>query len=258
MVKDLFSLEGKVAIVTGGSRGIGKAIAKGFAEAGADIVIAARSEAEIKKTVKEIESGSGRRVIGVKADVIEEEQILAMVARTMKEFGRVNILVNVAGVATVKAPQDFTIREWDDIININLRSVFLCSRLVYHEMKKAGGGKIINIGSLMSVLGSGGSAPYGASKGGVLQLSRSLAVAWAKDNIQVNAILPGWISTDLTARSCQQFPDMYQSIINHTPAARWGEPQDLIGAAVFLASHASDFVTGIALPVDGGYLCGTM
>ncbi|HUT42795.1 MAG TPA: SDR family oxidoreductase, partial [Desulfobacterales bacterium] len=143
--------------------------------------------------------------------------------------------------------------EWDEILRVNLRGVFLCSQAVYPSMKKSGGGKIINIGSMTSIFGSAKMAPYGASKGGVVQMMRSLAVAWAPDNIQVNTILPGWINTDLAIQARKDLPGLEERVKERTPVGRWGETQDLAGAAIFLAAPASDFVTGVALPVDGGF-----
>jgi len=163
--------------------------------------------------------------------------------------------VAAAGGTTVrKEPQDLTIEEWDQVLDVNLRSAFLASREVYPHMKAQGGGKIINIGSMFSLFGGGGSgAPYSSSKGGVVQLAKSLAVAWAKDNIQSNAILPGWFMTELTAAIPANQPDRYDLISRRIPTGRWGEPEELQGAVVFLASPASDYVTGAVLTVDGGY-----
>jgi 2-deoxy-D-gluconate 3-dehydrogenase len=252
-MKDFFNLKGKVAIVTGGNGGIGKGIARGLACAGCAIVIAARNQTKTEEAVRDIGQEFGVQVQGIQVNVREEASIQAMVEKTVSHFGKVDILVNNAGTNIRKPPQEYSIHEWDEILEINLRSVFLCSKAVYPAMKKMGGGKIINIGSMTSVMGGTKLAPYGASKGGILQLSRSLAVAWAQDNIQVNAILPGWISTDLTIQARKDIAGLHERVISRTPAGRWGEPDDLIGAAIFLAGPSSDFVTGIALPVDGGF-----
>lgn len=252
-MKELFSLKGKVGIVTGGNGGIGKGIARGFAASGSDLVIAARDQAKTAGAAREIQDEFGVRVLGVQVDVREEKQIRAMVQQALDTFGRIDILVNNAGMNIRKMPQDYKAAEWDDIIDVNLRSAFLCSQAVYPSMKAAGGGKMINIGSMTSILGLAQAPVYGASKGGIVQLTRSLAVAWAPDNIQVNAILPGWINTDLATRARRDIPNLNERVISRTPAGRWGEPVDLAGVAVFLASHASDFVTGVALPVDGGF-----
>jgi 2-deoxy-D-gluconate 3-dehydrogenase len=248
-----WSLKDRVAIVTGGNGGIGKGIAVGFASMGADIVIAARNRAKTDEAVEEIKRSFDVRVLGLQADVRDEDRIQEMVAAVLKTFGGIHILVNNAGMNIRKMPQDYLASEWDEVINTNLRGAFLCSKAVYPSMKGAGGGKIINIGSMTSILGGAKLAPYGTSKGGIVQLTRSLAVAWASDNIQVNAILPGWINTELTKQARKDLPGLNERVIDRTSAGRWGEPADLAGAAIFLASRSSDYVTGVALPVDGGF-----
>ncbi len=252
-MKELFSLQAKVAIVTGGNGGIGKSIARGFAAAGGDIVIAARNQAKTDETTREIRNEFGVQVLGVQVDVRQEKQVHAMVKQVLEKFRRIDILVNNAGINIRNMPQDYLVGEWDEILEVNLRGAFLCSKAVYPAMKDGGGGKIINIGSMTSIFGGAKLAPYGTSKGGIVQLMRSLAVAWAPDNIQVNAILPGWINTDLTKRARKELPGLNERVLARTPVGRWGEPDDLAGAAVFLASRGSDFITGVALPVDGGF-----
>lgn len=252
-MKDLFSLQNKVAIITGGNGGIGKAVARGLAAVGANLVIAARNEAKTVAAVRDIHEEFGTQVLGVRVDVRQDEQIRALAAKALEIFGCIDILVNNAGMNIRKLPQDYTAAEWDDVLDTNLRGAFLCSQSVYPAMKAAGRGKIINIGSMTSIFGGGQLAPYGASKGGIVQLTRSLAVAWAPDNIQVNAILPGYFNTDLTRQARKDIPSLKSYVITRTPVGRWGEPEELAGAAIFLASRAADFVTGVALPVDGGY-----
>lgn len=252
-MKDLFKLEGKVAIVTGGNRGIGKAIARGFATMGVNLILVARDSVKTAEAAQEMRKEFGIRVLAVKVDVQQEQEINSMVAEALDAFGRIDILVNNAGGNIRKMPQDYLIAEWDEVLNTNLRSAFLCSKAVYPAMKETGSGKVINIGSMTSIFGGAKLAPYGASKGGILQLTRSLAVAWAPDNIQVNAILPGWINTDLTAQARKEIPGLNERVLARTPVGHWGNPDDLTGSAIFLASHASDFITGVALPVDGGY-----
>ena len=176
-----------------------------------------------------------------------------MAAKVLETFGRIDILVNNAGTNIRKSPQDYTVAEWDEVLNTNLRGAFLCSQAVYPAMKSTGGGKIISIGSMTSLFGGAKVVLYGTSKGGIVQMTRGLAVAWAPDNIQVNAILPGFINTDLTRQARKDIPELEARVIARTPVKRWGEPEELAGTAVFLASQASDFVTGVALPVDGGY-----
>lgn len=252
-MENMFSLKGKVAIITGGNGGIGKEIALAFASVGAHIVIAARNEQKTADAEREIREAFGIQVLGLKVDVADERQVRRMVDQTLEKFKCINILVNNAGITIRKMPQDYQMSEWDEILRVNLRGVFLCSQAVYPAMKKTGGGKIINIGSMTSIFGNAKMAPYGASKGGVVQMTRSLAVAWAPDNIQVNAILPGWINTDLAIQARKDLPRIEERVMERTPVGRWGEPQDLAGAAIFLAASASDFVTGVALPVDGGF-----
>jgi len=252
-MKDLFNLQGKVAIVTGGNGGIGKAIARGLASVGADIVIAARNEAKTAEAVGDIHGKFGTKVIGIRVDLQQEEQIRNLAAKTVESFGRIDILVNNAGTNIRRLPQDYEAAEWDEVLDTNLRGAFLCSQAVYQGMKTAGGGKIINIGSMTSIFGGAKLAAYGTSKGGIVQLTRSLAVAWAPDNIQVNAILPGWIDTELTRQARKELAGLEERVINRTPIGRWGEPDELAGVAIFLASRAADFVTGVALPVDGGF-----
>ena len=252
-MRDLFSFQGRIAVVTGGNGGIGKGIARGFASRGCDIVIAARNPSKTEDAAQEIRHAFGVRVLGLQVDVAREDELRSMIRQAVEAFGRIDVLVNNAGMNRPKMPQEYEVSEWDEIMAVNLRSAFLCSREVYPVMKAAGAGKIINIGSMLSMFGLGKASIYGASKGGIVQLTRGLAVAWAPDNIQVNAILPGYIDTDLTRRLRQSVSTLNERVLSRTPAGRWGEPDDLAGAAVFLASPAADFVTGVALPVDGGF-----
>lgn len=252
-MRDLFRLDGKVAIVTGGNGGLGRGMALGLAAAGAHIVIAARNQAKTANTATELRETYGISVLELTVDVCDVAAIQAMVEQTLQAFQRIDILVNNAGTNIRKAPEQLSLAEWQSILETNLSSTFLCSQAVYDPMVRGGGGKIINNGSMFSLFGGSHVVAYGASKGGVVQLTKSLAVAWAKDNIQVNVILPGWLRTELTNRARQDLPGLHDRVLARTPQGRWGEPEDLAGAAVFLASRASDFVTGVALPVDGGY-----
>jgi 2-deoxy-D-gluconate 3-dehydrogenase len=252
-MNDLFSLEKKVAIVTGGNGGIGKGIASALASVGADVAIVGRNSKKTDAAVTEIKEEFGVRVLGLQVDVTDEKAVEQMAAEVLRELGRIDILVNNAGINIRKMPQDYELAEWDQVIAANLTSAFICSRGVYPAMQAAGGGKIINIGSMASVFGGALLGPYSASKGGIVQMSRSLASAWAKDNIQVNAILPGWIDTELTMQARKDISGLNEKVVARTPSGRWGEPRELGGAAVFLASPASDFITGVALPVDGGF-----
>ena len=248
----MFDLSGKVAIVTGGNGGIGLGMARGLAGAGAAVAVAARNEAKSAAAVKQLEAG-GARAIAVTTDVSDEGSVKRMVEATVAGLGRVDILVNNAGTNIRKSPEELSLDEWHQVIDVNLTSAFMCSQAVYPEMKKAGGGKIMNNGSMMSLFGSPWVAAYGASKGGIVQLTRALATAWAKDNIQVNAFLPGWIDTALTRQAREQIEGLNERVLARCPARRWGEIADFAGIAVFLAGSASDFITGTAIPVDGGY-----
>jgi 2-deoxy-D-gluconate 3-dehydrogenase len=189
----------------------------------------------------------------MQVDIGQEKQIESLTKQVRSDFGKIDILVNNAGLNIRKMPQDYQAAEWDEVLNINLRGAFLFAKAVYPAMKEAGGGKIINIGSMTSILGGAKLAPYGASKGGIVQLTQSLAVAWAVDNIQVNAILPGFINSELTIQARKDIPELNEKVLTRTPISRWGEPEDLAGTAIYMASGASDFVTGVAVPVDGGF-----
>jgi 2-dehydro-3-deoxy-D-gluconate 5-dehydrogenase len=252
MAASLFDLSGRVAIVTGGNGGIGLGMAGGLAEAGAAIAVVGRNEAKSAAAVTGLKQ-RGAKAISVAADVTDKSAVAAMVERVRRELGRIDILVNNAGINIRKPPQTLDIEEWDSVIKTNLTSAFMCSQAVYPAMKGAGGGKIINIGSMMSIFGANFAPAYAASKGGIVQFTRSCACAWAADNIQANAVLPGWIDTDLTRRARQEIDGLHDRVLARTPAARWGASSDFAGIAVFLASSASDFVTGTAIPVDGGF-----
>jgi 2-dehydro-3-deoxy-D-gluconate 5-dehydrogenase len=249
---ELFDLHGKVALVTGGNGGIGLGIARGLAQAGADVAIAGRNTAKNTSALDELE-GLGSKAIGIVADVTDGAAVQRMVAETVERLGGVDILIANAGMNIRRAPEEYSIEEWRQIVDTNLTSVFTCCQAVYPEMKRRGGGKIVTIGSMASLFGFEVATIYSATKGAVVQLTRSLAAAWAKDNIQVNSILPGWIDTDLTKRARQVVGDLSERVVKGTPAGRWGQPDELAGAAVFFCSRASDFVTGTALPVDGGF-----
>jgi 2-deoxy-D-gluconate 3-dehydrogenase len=247
-----FHLSGRVAFVTGGNGGIGLGMAKGLAQAGADVAIAGRDAKKAQSALAELRA-LGRKAEFVAFDALDENSCRRAVDRAASEFGRLDILVNNAGTTARKAPQDLTSEEWHQVMNVNLTGAFVCSQAAYPHMLRAGGGKIINIGSMMSIFASSYAAPYAASKGGIVQMARALAVAWAKDNIQVNCILPGWVDTALTRSAREQVPGLNERVLARTPIQRWGSPADFAGIAVFLASAASDWITGTAIPVDGGY-----
>jgi 2-dehydro-3-deoxy-D-gluconate 5-dehydrogenase len=250
---DLFSLKGKVAIVTGGNGGIGKGIALGLASVGGDLVIAARNARKTSEAAAEIKKAHGVRVLEVEINMADESQINAMAKKVLDTYGRIDVLVNNAGINIRKMPQDLAAADYDEVLATNLRGPFLCCKAVYPAMKKAGGGKIINIGSMTSIFGGGKLLPYGTSKGGIVAMTRALAAAWALDNIQVNAILPGWIDTDMTRRARVELEGLNERVLARTPVGRWGDPKDMQGTAIYLATAASNFITGVSLPVDGGY-----
>jgi len=247
-----FDLTGQVALITGASRGIGRAIALALAEAGADVALAARSVEALAAVASEAEK-VGRRALVLPTDVTDVAQIQAMVDRTVADLGRIDILVNAAGVASRKPTVELTEADYDRVYNANIKSVtFACAAAGKYFLAQ-GSGKVINIGSLTTQLGLPGRALYGSTKGAVGQLTRSLAVEWGARGIRVNAIAPGWIDTDLS-RAVLQLPDFRAAVVARTPLGRVGDPEDLGGAAVFLASSASDFITGQVLFVDGGYI----
>jgi 2-dehydro-3-deoxy-D-gluconate 5-dehydrogenase len=248
----LFDLNGRVAIVTGGNGGIGLGMARGLAQAGAAVVVAGRNAEKSAAAVRELEA-LGARAATVDVNVTSEASCQAMVRNAVDRFGRLDILVNNAGTNIRKQPEEYSLAEWHTVLETNLTSAFVCSQAAYPEMKKAGGGKIIMIGSMMSIFGASFTAAYAASKGGIVQLTRALATAWAKDNVQVNAVLPGWIDSALTRTARSQIEGLHEKVVARTPAGRWGVPDDLAGIAVFLAAPASDFLTGTAIPLDGGY-----
>jgi len=245
---NLFNLEGKAALVTGGNGGIGLGMAQGLAAAGAKVAIAGR---DASKNLQALKSLSG--AIALEADLTDEKACRGLVDEAARRLGRLDILINNAGMNVRKQPQDFTLDEWKLVMDTNLTSAFIASQAAYPHMKRAGGGKMVNIGSMMSIFGASFTTAYAASKGGIVQMTRALATAWARDNIQVNAVLPGWIDTALTRGAREQIKGLNENVLRRTPTGRWGEPADLAGIAVFLSSKASDFVTGTAIPVDGGY-----
>lgn len=249
---NLFDLKGKVAVITGGNGGIGLGMAQGIASCGARIVIAGRDAEKAASALATLQE-AGAEAVFIAADVTKKADCQALIAQAEQQFGRVDILVNNAGTSIRKLPQDFAEDEWHHVLDTNLSSAFLCAQAAYPAMKRAGGGKIINIGSMMSLFGAPYAMAYCASKGGIVQMTRALATAWAKDNIQANAVLPGWIDTDLTKGARRQVQGLHESVERRTPNGRWGVPADMAGIAAFLASPASDFITGTAIPVDGGF-----
>jgi 2-dehydro-3-deoxy-D-gluconate 5-dehydrogenase len=247
-----FDLTGRVAVVTGGNGGIGLGMAEGLARAGASVVLAARDTQKSRAALGQLASAGGA-CAAVAVDVLDKQSVEHLLAEAARQFGRVDILITNAGTNIRKPPQDYSLEEWAEVVDINLRGTFLCAQAAYPHLCRAGGGKIITVGSMTSIFGASFAAPYSASKGGTVQLTKALATAWAKDNIQVNSVLPGWIDTDLTRRARKEVAGLEERVQARTPQGRWGTPADLAGIAVFLASRASDFITGTAIPVDGGY-----
>lgn len=249
---NLFDLSGRVAIVTGGNGGIGYSIAEGLAQAGAAVAITGRNAAKGEAAVEQLRR-AGAQALFVESDVADRESNLRMVERVTSTFGDIAVLVNNAGLHVANASNVMTSEQWDADISVNLTGAFLCCQAVYPSMVRRGGGKIINIASVGAFLGQPFAPNYAASKGGVVSLTKALAVEWAKDNVQVNSILPGLILTEMTGPGKQVAPEFDRMVKSRTPAKRWGDPEDFKGAAIFLASDASAFVTGAELVVDGGY-----
>lgn len=247
-----FDLHDQVALVTGGNRGIGYAIATGLGKAGAKVVIGARDQDKSETAVSEL-ADLGVEARHIRLDVTKEEDCNAAVEFAVNEFGRLDILANNAGITVRKDPEEISLDEWNRVIATNLTSGFLCSKAAFPYMRDRGSGKIINTGSMHSIFGASHTAPYSASKGGIVQLTKSMAVAWAKYNIQVNAILPGYIESELLDRARLEVPNLEDRVFGRTPAGRFGLPSELEGAVVFLASAASNFVTGSSIVIDGGY-----
>jgi 2-deoxy-D-gluconate 3-dehydrogenase len=216
------------------------------------VVVAARNREKSSAAVQALKA-LGSDSLALTVDVTDERSIEALVADAVQQCGRIDILVNNAGINIRKPAHELPLAQWQQVIDTNLTSAFVCSRAVYPHLKRAGGGKIINVGSMLSIFGASFAPAYGASKGGIVQLTKSLAVGWAGDNIQVNAVLPGWIDTDLTRQARQQLQGLNERVLARSPSGRWGTIDDFEGIAVFLASPASAFITGTAVAVDGGY-----
>ena len=252
MILDDFKLAGKVAIVTGASRGLGRAIAEGLAEAGADVALVATDAKLLRKVAAGIEK-LGRKALPFPCDVADERKLDELVTLAVETFGRIDVLVNAAGTQERHPAEDFPAEAFDRLLDVNLRSVFRLSQKVGRVMIAQRAGKIINVASVQAELSGRNIAPYTISKGGVRQLTRALAAEWAKHGIRVNAIGPGYFRTDMTEALYQDESRRAQTLLR-IPMGRWGDPSDLKGVAVFLASRASDYVTGQTVYVDGGYL----
>lgn len=253
MILEMFSLKGKSGIVTGGGSGIGKAIAKGLVQAGAEIVIVGRNRERLEKAATEIEKFGGP-VIALQADISKIEEIKKVVDRAVKEFGKIDFLFNNAGIVRRAPSEDFTEKDWDETISTNLKGPFFLAQAVARVMmSQKRKGKIINTSSLSAVQGGKRVPAYAASKGGLSQVTKSMANDWAKYNILVNALGPGWVNTELT-EPYRQDKERFAEITSRIALGRWAEPEDLVGAAIFLVSDASDYITGQTVFVDGGWL----
>jgi len=255
MILDKFRLDGKNAIITGGNSGIGRSIAIALAEAGANVVIAARNEAKTMAVVKEIES-LGREALGIKTDISLEGDVKNMIEVSIKNFDRIHIIVNSSGVFTTLPASEMTAGEWDRVMGVNLKGLFFCCRDIGKHMIACGGGKIINISSVLGFIGTSFVLPYSASKGGIVQMTKCLAMEWGPHGVRVNAIGPGFTMTELARPLWENNPEMNAWREANTPARRMGLPQDMVGAALFLASEAASFITGQVLYIDGGTTCG--
>lgn len=251
MILNSFKIDGKVAIVTGCNTGLGQGMALALAEAGANIVgVNVCDDSSIKSKIEAL----GKKYVGIKADLSSIECIPSIIDKTISEFGKIDILVNNAGIIRRQDSIEFTEKDWDDVININLKTVFFLSQAVAKQFIKQGtGGKIINIASMLSFQGGIRVPSYTASKSGVMGITRLMANEWAKYNINVNAIAPGYMATDNT-KALREDKERSNEILSRIPAGRWGTPEDVKGPVVFLASNASDYVNGYTIAVDGGWL----
>lgn len=250
-MSDIFRLDGKVALVTGASAGIGAAIAEALAEAGADV--ACHGNSRPADATAELVEAKGRKSVAISGDLSERATPARLVGDVLERFGRIDLLINNAGTIRRAPTIEHAEEDWDFVLNVNLTSVFTLCKLVGKHMLERGSGKVVNIASLLSFQGGLGVPSYAAAKGGVAQLTKALANEWAGRGVNVNAIAPGYIETDNTAVLLKN-PERFRQISERIPAGRWGTPQDLGGAAVFLCSRAADYVHGHVLTVDGGWM----
>ena len=252
-VLDSFRLDGRRAVITGGAKGLGQVIGMALAQAGADVAIVSRTLSECRETAGIIMSATGRRAIAVAADVTQASEVARMAAEVEHAFGNpIDILINNAGINKRGLSHELTEEAWDEVIAVNLKAPFLCAQVFAPGMAERGWGRIINMGSILSVIGIPGRAPYASAKAGLMNLTRVLALEWATSGVNVNTICPGPFATEMN-RELLDDPVKYQAFISKIPMGRWGELHEIAGAAVFLASAASSYVTGSALFIDGGW-----
>ena len=251
-VLEMFRLEGRTALVTGGSKGLGLVMATALAQAGAEVAISSRTHSECAAAAERITAETGQRAVAITADVTDPEAVDRMAAEAEAALGRVDILINNAGVNIRGAAHELSVADWDTVIDINLKAPFLCARVLGPKMAARGWGRILNMGSILSVIGIPGRAPYASAKGGLLNLTRVLALEWATSGVTVNTICPGPFATDMN-KPLLNDPEKYAAFVAKIPMGRWGELNEIAGVAVFLASDAASFVTGSALYVDGGW-----
>ncbi|MBC8229321.1 3-oxoacyl-ACP reductase FabG [bacterium] len=252
MSLDLFRLDDRVAIITGGSKGLGKAMASALAGAGANVVVMSRHLNEAQVAADEIKNRTGRKILALEVDVSQQQQVEQMVSQTLEEFGRIDILINNAGINIRGSIEELKMEDLAQVLNINLIGPILCCRAVVPYMKAQKYGRVINIASILGTVGMPNRTSYSTSKGAIIQFTRTLALELAPHNITVNAICPGPFATEMN-RPLMDDPQVYQTFANKVPLGRWGEPEEIGGVAIFLASDASSFVTGATIYVDGGY-----
>ncbi len=252
MSLDIFKLNGRVALVTGGNKGLGFVMAQALAEAGADVVVTSRNKENAESSAAAIAQATGRRTLGVVVDVTDAQQVNAMVQTILETFGRIDILVNNAGINIRKPIEEFDEASWDQVQDTNLKAPFLCCQAVGRQMKEQRSGRIVNVASMLGLTALPERSAYCASKAGLIQLTKVLALEWAPYNIMVNALCPGPFATDLNIPVMNN-PQANQYFLNHIPLGRWGQPEELKGVITFLASDASSFMTGASLAFDGGW-----